>query len=428
MVLFTTRLTWSTHCYHPLAPQVLRKRPLQFIAKKLSLSSGTANSSMDGKKVLVVGAGVIGLRTSLELLHRNVSVVLESARHPTHTTTCSMGAGGLWMPFHVNDPRVDRWAQETLDELLPIGNDETNDLVEIVPTVVSDFVKQGDYKSEPGHHTITTKFPNWTTMDDRIAFQHMTVEMLSWQNIIYRLRIPSQQELIDAGYLHAWMFRPPIVDAPKMLQHLLGQIIDHPNTISVNVDTAHEYESVQQLQDRAVELGCDTVVNCTGLGASKICQDNQVVGARGILLQYDRSTCVRLPSVGEGSHGNNIYDAVITTEAIWGSDTMPCYLIPRGDVVVVGGSYLQGDTELLIRDKERERLVRNATNMGIDVEQAKVVGEWTGFRPFRQTVRCEIEKNERSKDVKVVHSYGYGGSGWTLFVGAAKECADLVLT
>ena len=390
------------------------------------------------KKVLVVGSGVIGLRTTLELLERNVSVILESPRRPTHISTCSMGAGGLWMPFHVNDHRVNKWAQETLDELIPLGIDEANTLVEIVPTVVllkdhtgpvvSDFVNQGIYKCEPGTHTETATFPDWTTMDERIAFQHMTIEMLSWQNIVYRLRIPSQQELIDAGYSYAWLFRPPIVDAPKMLQHLLQQVSNHPNAISIDVETGHEYQSVQQLQDRAAELGCDTVVNCTGLGASRICQDRDLVGARGILLQFDRPTCIRRPSVVESAYGNNTHDAVITTETIWGSETMPCYLIPRGDLIVVGGSYLEGDSELSIRDNERNRLLQNATYMGIDVEKSKIVGEWTGFRPFRQTVRCEIETKETSsRSIKVVHSYGYGGSGWTVYVGAAKECAQLVL-
>ena len=429
IMVSSTKCVQGLNCFHR---SLLSRKMRQTTYRMLSVTT-------DRKKVLVVGAGAIGLRTTLELLERDVSVVLESPRHPTHISTCSMGAGGLWMPFHVNDQRVNRWAKETLDELIPIGNDETTKIVEIVPTivllkdhtgpVVSDFVNQGDYKCEPGAHTETTSFPEWTTMDERIAFQHMTIEMLSWQNIVYRLRIPSQQELIDAGYSYAWLFRPPIVDAPNMLQHLLQQVSDHPNTVSVNVETGREYESVQQLQDRAAELGCDTVVNCTGLGANRICQDDQLVGARGILLHFDRSACVRRPSVVESSYGNNIHDAVITTETIWGSDTMPCYLIPRGDTIVVGGSYLEGDTELSIRENERERLLQNATNMGVDIEKCKIDGEWTGFRPFRQTVRCEIETNEAySNGVKVVHSYGYGGSGWTVYVGAAKECANLVLT
>ena len=45
-------------------------------------------------KVLVVGSGVIGLRTALELLRRNVSVCLVSPKSPTNVATTSMGAGG----------------------------------------------------------------------------------------------------------------------------------------------------------------------------------------------------------------------------------------------------------------------------------------------------------------------------------------------
>ncbi|KAL9180132.1 hypothetical protein ACHAXT_008102 [Thalassiosira profunda] len=44
-------------------------------------------------KVLVVGSGVIGLRTALELVRREIAVCLVSPRHPLHPSTCSMGSG-----------------------------------------------------------------------------------------------------------------------------------------------------------------------------------------------------------------------------------------------------------------------------------------------------------------------------------------------
>jgi D-amino-acid oxidase len=404
--------------------------------RRLSSSS----LSTDDKKVLVVGAGAIGLRTAWELLQRNVSVVLEAPRPPLHLSTCSMGAGGLWMPFHVNDHRVHRWAQETLNELIPICTDPSNNLAEIVPTVVlfkdhsgprvSEFADsdRNEYKAEPGAHTISSVLPSWTTMDDRIAFQHMTIEMLSWQNIVYRLRIPPEEELIQAGFRHAWVFRPPVVNVTQMLSYMLKQIQEHPLASLVNVESGVEFASVPQMQDRAALLGCDTVVNCTGLGAQSICQDDQVTGARGILLQYDRSTCIRRKEIIDGAFGTNIHDAVIMDETIWGSESMPCYLIPRGDLLVVGGSYLLGDTENSIRGEERDQLLHNASRLGIDTGKSKVVGEWTGFRPFRTQVRCEIDASfSNDGGITVVHCYGYGGSGWTLFVGAAREVANLVL-
>jgi D-amino-acid oxidase len=382
-------------------------------------------------KVLVVGAGAIGLRTAAELLRRRVSVVLRAPRHPLDPSTCSMGAGGLWMPFHVQDPRVHRWSIETLDELLEYAknserNAEEQRLVEIVPSVYLQREHSGPrtedfrqhYDAAPGGHTRVERVPEWTT-DLRIHFQHLTVEMLSWQNIVHRLRIPPEHELKQAGYLHAWFFRPPIVNAPIMLEHLLDELVS--NKADVDVDTGKEFDSVQDMCEHAKSLDCDAVVNCTGLGAARICDDKDMVGARGVLLHYDRSSCPRRESVRESDNSN---DCVIMTEdEPWGSETMPCYLIPRGDKLVVGGSYLEGDTEETIRDDERKRLLFNAFRMGIDVEQTTVIGEWTGFRPFRTQVRCELDN---SMDVPVFHSYGYGGSGWTVNVGAAKECADVL--
>jgi D-amino-acid oxidase len=384
-------------------------------------------------KVLVVGSGAIGLRTALELIRRNVPVVLKSPRHPLHPSTCSVGAGGLWMPFHVNDPRASRWATETLDELMPLAHDPNSNLAEIVPAVVLKRQHAGpgvdefatyQYKSTPGEQMETNTLPEWSS-DKRILFQHLTVEMLSWQNIVNQLLIPPEQELVEAGYKHAYFFHPPIVNAPAMLEHLLLEVTTGAE--QVDVETGVEYQSMDQMREDAKSLGCDAVVNCTGLGAAKLCNDDQLVGARGILINFDRKTCVRRAAVREGLYGHNKHDAVIMTEEEpWGSDEAPAYIIARGNSILVGGSYLEGDMEESIRPEERERLLWNADKLGIDIDKSTTSSDWTGFRPFRSTVRCEID-SDVSDNVRVVHSYGYGGSGWTVNVGAAKECADILL-
>jgi D-amino-acid oxidase len=128
------------------------------------------------------------------------------------------------MPFHCDDPRTDRWALETLDELLSVHDPKSSSPhVEQVPTVVlkrnhhgpnmGDFLSD-DYKSGTGANS---PLPSWST-DRRLDFQHLTVEMLCWQNRVHRLKLPTQDELTAAGYKHAWLFRPPVVDCPKMLE------------------------------------------------------------------------------------------------------------------------------------------------------------------------------------------------------------------
>lgn len=402
---------------------------------------------MATKQALVVGAGAIGRRTALELLRRQVKVVLRAPTSPTHPTVCSMGAGGLWMPFRCDDPRVNRWSMETLDELMLLaqqqqatgdGPDATS-LVEIVPAVslrrqhggpvVDDFAKN-QYTAQRGGATVSAALPSWTT-DARLEFQHLTVEMLTWQNTVNKLRIPSEQVLKDAGYLYAWFFKPPIVNAPVMLEHLLKQVQEHPGTVDVNVETGHYYSSLDEMRDEAAALGCDTVVSCTGLGARQLLGDSHLVGARGVLLQFDRDLCVRNETAALTSNGEaTTSDAVIMAEeAPWGTDTHPAYLIARGDTLVVGGTYLEGDTASTMRDQERGKLYQNARRLGIDVEKSTVRGEWVGFRPYRPTVRCEYDatySRDRS-GVRVFHNYGHGGSGWTVNVGAAKAAADVLL-
>jgi glycine/D-amino acid oxidase-like deaminating enzyme len=188
----------------------------------------------------------------------------------------------------------------------------------------------------------------------------------------------------------------------------------------VDVETGEYYESVDQLQEIAQSLNCDTVINCTGLGSRELCGDKDLLGARGVLLHFDRSNCPRRESLtGE-------YDTILMTDSPpWGTDSHPCYMIPRGDIIAVGGTYLEGDGHPELREKERQKIMQNALDMGIDITKAPVVGEWTGYRPYRPTVRCEEEI--RGGKVRVIHNYGHGGSGWTVNVGAAKEVANILL-
>ena len=126
--------------------------------------------------------------------------------------------------------------------------------------------------------------------------------------------------------------------------------------------------------------------------------------------------------------GENIHDtAILTEEAPWGTETEPCYMIPRGDKLVVGGTYLEGDSTVTISPQEESKLIQNAWKVGIDTQKTKPVGEWTGFRPYRPTVRLEIDSHYGKKEgIEFVHNYGHGGSGWTVYIGAAKHVASLL--
>jgi D-amino-acid oxidase len=206
---------------------------------------------------------------------------------------------------------------------------------------------------------------------------------------------------------------------------MLDELRNDDKAVNVDVETGQYYSSMDEMVDDAVQMECDGLLNCTGLGSASICKDEALVGARGVLLQYDRATAKRTMQVHAVTDDELVNDAVILIEdAPLGSETMPCYLIPRGNLLVVGGTYLEGDPATEIRPKERERLLLNAKALGIDSDSTPHIGEWVGFRPYRPTTRCELDTS--FDKLRVVHNYGHGGSGWTVYIGAAAEGVRLM--
>ncbi|KAL7519529.1 hypothetical protein ACHAWX_004284 [Stephanocyclus meneghinianus] len=373
--------------------------------------------------VLVVGSGVIGLRTAIELIRKKHRICLLSPRHPLHPSTCSVGAGGLWMPFHCDDERTDRWAFDTLDELMSYTCSRESDssgsdvvgaskaLVEIVPAI--------SFK-----HKTSKNPPEWATdrRSHRLKFLCLTIDDLYKESLSQNFRLPRREVMDDAGYSHSWLFHPPIVDSPNMLMNMVRELESSEYTEHINLNTEKDYANVQELVDEAINFGCDSLVNCTGLGSKPICGDESLIGARGVLLQFDRPSC-------KWNDQPERNDSVIMVEdPPLGTDTEPCYMIPRGNIIAVGGTYLEGDEEEEIRPKEILKIMENARLMGINTDRSKPISQWVGFRPYRPRARLEVDDEFSKSGVKVVHSFGYGGSGWTVFVGAAKEAASLLLS
>lgn len=217
---------------------------------------------------------------------------------------------------------------------------------------------------------------------------------------------------------------------------MLSEIKSNEYAEYVNVETGKNLASIQQMIEEATILGCDGVVNCTGMGSKTLCDDKFLIGARGVLLHFDRSSCIWRDALTVDAKnvdstvirgGNSLTESVIMVEEPpFGNETKPCYMIPRGNIIVVGGTYLEGDEEDIIRPQERKRMIDNARAMGIDTNKSMPIGDWVGFRPVRTSARLEVdERVGQSEGVKVVHNFGFGGSGWTVFIGAAREAASL---
>jgi D-aspartate oxidase len=134
----------------------------------------------------------------------------------------------------------------------------------------------------------------------------------------------------------------------------------------------------------------DVIINCTGLGAKKLCNDHKLVPIRGQVLK------VKAPWVKTAFYGD--YDT---------------YILPGFETVTLGGCR-NFDSYNINVDKYDSAAIRERCEALLpSLKNAEVVREAVGLRPHRDPVRVEIEllPTANGDTLKVVHNYGHGGYG-----------------
>ena len=148
----------------------------------------------------------------------------------------------------------------------------------------------------------------------------------------------------------------------------------------------------------------DVIVNCTGLGAKKLCNDYKMVPIRGQVIK------VKAPWI------QNFYVAD------------GAYIIPGMDgMVTLGGIKQYGDWNNEISLHDKEYILKRCLEIVPSLENAEICWEWCGLRPFRSNVNVSKEIFYKgSKLRKIVHNYGHGGHGYALSRGTGEDATCLV--
>jgi len=150
----------------------------------------------------------------------------------------------------------------------------------------------------------------------------------------------------------------------------------------------------------------DVVVNCTGLGAKGLCNDPAITPTRGHIIR------VKAPWV-------------VSTHVNASTGT---YIIPRSDYVILGGTTQVGNWSEVPNDTDRQKILNCCTELVPSLKKAQIINEWIGLRPSRPQIRVESEivlHQKTHKKIRVIHNYGHGGAGLTLFQGCAIEASQL---
>lgn len=301
----------------------------------------------DGSRVLVVGAGVVGLTCAIRLLEAGHRVDVLARDLPLETT--SAVAAALWYPYRaLPRERVTAWARTSYDVLgaLAAGSPESG--VRVLP----------------GTEVFERSAPDpW------------------WRDAVPDL---ARESSLPEGWCDGWTFRSPVVDMAVHLPWLAERVRELGGTVT-------------RLVLRGLPRGEGVVVDCSGLGARLLAGDRSVAPVRGQVVHVEQWGLERW----------------------WLDAAGPTYVVPRGGVVVVGGTDEEGDWSRTPDPSLAQALLRRASRLVPELRSARVVGHRVGLRPVRPAVRLE-----RVGDV--VHCYGHGGAGVTLAWGCAEEVVRLV--
>jgi D-amino-acid oxidase len=148
------------------------------------------------------------------------------------------------------------------------------------------------------------------------------------------------------------------------------------------------------------------IVNCTGCGARDLVPDPGVVAVRGQVVVAAN------PGITEFFVGTSSDPSDLT------------YLLPHGDVIVLGGTEQRDNWSLDADPETAARIIAACAVIEPALHEATVLEHRVGLRPARPQVRLDAE---RSGGVTIVHNYGHGGAGVTLSWGCAEDAAELVL-
>jgi D-amino-acid oxidase len=312
-------------------------------------------------RIAVVGGGVSGLTCGVRLLEEGARVTLVTRDAPAATT--SSVAGAVWFPYRVRpNARTGPWGSAGYERFSRLAERDRMPV-----TMVELTMLYGEPLEEE---------PWWLA----------SVPAES-------VRAPAAGELPD-GYGDGRVLRVPCIEAPAYLDWLARRFAELGG-----ITETRELSSLG-------EADGDVVVNCAGVGAGPLADDDDLRPVRG-QVAYVR-TRERLRFMVDENGPNAL-----------------SYVLPRPDVVVLGGTAEEGDSETRVRPETTKAILERTLLLDPRLEHATYVGSAVGLRPARSEVRLEAATLHDGRPV--VHNYGHGGSGFTLSWGCADEVARLAL-
>ncbi|CAM4457379.1 D-amino acid dehydrogenase small subunit [Mycobacterium basiliense] len=355
----------------------------------------------DRPTAVVIGAGVSGWTTALVLAKRGWRVIVAADRFGLDTVSTMAGALWEWpsagrgaLDDHAAPARSAVWAIRSYLRFAQFAAD-TRTGVSLRPAVFS--------------------FPH-RIEEDPVELAKMTMIEQFVPAFVHDSALIDTHGINRAtGVIDSYCYLAPTIDTDWYLVWLAREA----KAAGVVADRRRiRGPLIEQEQRLCAEYGAQLIVNCAGLGARELAQDETVDPHRGAFLwvvndgtRQSRVTAAHVLESDAGSDGQNVLS-----------------IVPRGaDRLLLGGLVEPGqhDTELDLTgypplQEIFDRCIEFLPALRGSQPDALCPVQ-VGLRPFRRDgARVEAQPGSR-----IVHNYGHGGDGVTLSWGCAQEVADL---
>lgn len=284
-------------------------------------------------RIVVIGAGVIGLTTALALEQDGHEVVI-LAKDPGDSIV-SFVAGAVWYPFKVGPvDKVPAWAAATRTWML--------ELARTTPEAGIDLLTRFELANDDAR-------PWWASATPDLEL----VRELHGQPL-------------PKGATHAWKFAAPRAEPRLFMAWLAGRL-----RARVRVQT------VSSLRETLAAEHADALVNCTGLAARALTDDRELVGVYGQVVITEPGSLALNECLGDERDEREMF-----------------YTIPRRSEVVLGGCAEPSpdDRPTVTTPEMTQTILRRAAQLGL--QPGRVIRERAGLRPFRPSVRLEHDREE----------------------------------
>ncbi|KAF2496081.1 nucleotide-binding domain-containing protein [Lophium mytilinum] len=349
---------------------------------------------MSTKRVIVLGGGVVGLQTAVDLLEAGyaVNVIAKHLPGDIDAHYPSQQSASTWAS---DEPTVDAETRRWYDE----GYKQWEIMSE------EDEFKAAGVVKRP-------TFRYWENPPENLV--KLGLSALWHSKDIPSFRILDPEEL-PPGVKFGTTYTTFSVNTPAYLDYLQSRIVALGGAIeraTLPVDQGLE-QGLKEARQLVDSKDIYAYVNAMGTYGMKL------AGDKGLLVIRDQSIHVK----GE----SNKYADRIDDDGIY-------YAIPRvGAGLTVLGGYLEVEnwSETLDPDcvrkvlKSCKKLIPECLN---DDGEFTVLGEYVGIRPHRKGgARVEIEQlKDMPEESVVVHNYGHGPGGFFKSVGAARKVVRLL--